>query len=87
MSYRPVVRPSARKDLGCLPAETRGRIAAGIRGLAEDPRGSEHQATLGRLAGLRRLRVGEYRVMYEVDDEARQVDILRIGKRESLYER
>jgi mRNA interferase RelE/StbE len=87
VSYTVRVRPSARKDVGRLPQEVRRRVAAGIRALAEDPRGTNTKHLHGRLAGLRRLRVGDYRVLYVVDDQAQQIDVLRVGTRESVYER
>ena len=85
MSYRVVVRPSARKDVERLPEEARDRVRVGIRTLAEDPRGPNTKRLYGKLAGLRRLRVGDYRVIYDLDDKTHRVVILRVTIRESAY--
>ena len=87
MKYRLDLRPSARKDLEDLPQEARDRVAAGVRTLIQDPRGPNSKALHGKFAGRHRLRVGNYRVMYIVDDEAHVVDVIRIGPRENFYVR
>lgn len=48
----------------------------------------EHSAPLqGELAGLWRLRVGDFRVIFEVNEEERRVNVLRIGPRGDVYKR
>jgi mRNA interferase RelE/StbE len=79
------LRPSARKDLDQLPHRARDRVIAGLGLLAQDPRGPNTKRLCGQLAGLRRLRVGDYRAVYDVDDKAQLVDVLRISKRGNAY--
>lgn len=83
--YSVSIKPSAGKELEAIGAKTdRQRIVARIQGLASDPRprGSE------KLAGFSdryRVRQGDYRVIYLIDDEAGQVTIYKIGHRKEVY--
>ena len=86
MSYEITFRPRADKALDRLPPGIQQRIISGIAALAEKPRGKDTKALKGDLKGMRRLRVGEYRVLYVADDGARTVDILRIGPRGDFYD-
>jgi mRNA interferase RelE/StbE len=82
-SYRPLIKPSAVKELEALPAKDRRRIVPRIEGLASEPRphGCE------KLSGLEQYRVrqGDYRVVYGVDDDARVVIVVKIGHRRDVY--
>jgi len=86
MKYAITVRPQARKTLLRLPRATRVRLEASIDALGDDPRSGDNKTLKGRLKGLRRLRVGGYRVMFVVDDEARAVDIVALGHRSGFYD-
>ena len=81
-SYRLLIKRSAVKELEALPAKDRRRIVPRIEGLASEPRphGCE------KLSGLEQYRVrqGDYRVVYGVDDEARVVIVVKIGHRRDL---
>jgi mRNA interferase RelE/StbE len=82
-SYRLLIKPSAVKELEALPAKDRRRIVPRIEGPASEPRppGCE------KLSGLEQYRVrqGDYRVVYGVDDEARVVIVVKIGHRRDVY--
>jgi mRNA interferase RelE/StbE len=82
-SYRLLIKRSAVKELEALPAKDRRRIVPRIEGLASEPRphGCE------KLSGLEQYRVrqGDYRVVYGVDDEARVVIVVKIGHRRDVY--
>ncbi|NSW56788.1 MAG: type II toxin-antitoxin system RelE/ParE family toxin [Armatimonadetes bacterium] len=77
---------SAQKGLEALPRDVQVRIAGRIDALSEDPRPSGSQPLKGHFAGLRKLRVGDYRVVYHVDDESRTVCVLRVGHRRHVYD-
>ena len=87
MRYRVELRPSALRDLRKLPAEARARLSPRIDALADDPRARGTKALKGQLKGMGRLRVGDYRVTFVVDDTQRTVEVLRAGHRGSLYGR
>lgn len=82
-SYSVVVKRSAERELRAVPRPDLGRVVTRIRRLADDPRppGSE------RLSGEDRYRIrrGDYRVVYAIDDEQRIVEVVRIGHRRDVY--
>jgi mRNA interferase RelE/StbE len=65
----------------------RGRLLRGIETLEENPRRFGTKLLKGELKGMRRLRVGDYRVTYVISDAAHTVEIMHIGHRESFYDR
>ena len=72
MSYRIVVGRLAEKSLRRrIPPERAEQIRGAINGLAEDPRLRQSRSLEGRSGP--RLRVGNYRVLYEVDDGLAEV--------------
>ncbi|MBW2262795.1 MAG: type II toxin-antitoxin system RelE/ParE family toxin [Deltaproteobacteria bacterium] len=83
MIYSLKIKGSAAKEIRRLSPEDRSRVVAAIDGLKEQP----HLGTLlkGQLTGLRRLRVGCYRVIYEVQDDVLVVLVLRVGHRRDVY--
>ena len=82
-SYRLGFKPSAVKQLEGLPPRDRKRVVQRIRALAHDPRpfGSE------KLSGEEKYRVrqGDFRVVYGIDDDAEMVSVVRIGHRRDIY--
>ena len=82
-SYSVVVKRSGERELRAVAKRHLGRVVARIRGLAEDPRppGSEKLSGQDRY----RLRQGDYRVVYAVDDAQRSVEIVKIGHRREVY--
>lgn len=83
MSYELRIKPSAVRELMALQDDVRSKVVARIQALAEDPRPRGCEKLTG---GPRyRVRQGSYRVLYEVDDEAREVTVVRIGHRRDVY--
>jgi len=82
-SYSVRVKSSAIKELESLPPKDLARVAMRIEGLATDPRppGCE------KLSGQERyrLRQGDYRILYEVDDPRLVVTIVKVGHRREVY--
>ena len=72
-----------RKELAALPAKTRERIHQRILSLENNPRPRGARKLQGQEAY--RLRVGDYRVLYTVDDSARQVMVYAIGHHRDVY--
>jgi mRNA interferase RelE/StbE len=73
----------AQKELSRLPAPAGNRVAAAIRKLADTARPRGSRKLTGR-EGLR-IRAGDYRVIYEIDDDNHLVTILHIGHRRDAY--
>ena len=82
-SYRLLIKPSAAKELEALPKRDRQRIVGRIQGLGRDPRPPGCEKLSG--AEKYRVRQGDYRVLYTVDDDAREVVVVRIGHRRDVY--
>jgi mRNA interferase RelE/StbE len=87
MTYEVRLRGSTVKDLRRLPPPQANSILTRVENLGRDPRPAASQELRGELRGLRRLRVGDYRVAYAVRDDAEVVEVWLIGHRRDLYER
>ncbi len=85
MNFSIRIKRSAVRELRRLAKEDRIRIVEAVDRLAENPfLGS---ALKGDLRGLRRLRVGDYRVIYEVQGDALVVLVIRVAHRREAYRR
>ena len=86
MAYRVEFTPRAERDFKALDGSVRGRIKQRIDSLAENP----HPAGIKKIEGedeLYRLRVGDYRILYQVKSKILLVLIVRIGHRREVYRR
>lgn len=83
MPYRVLIKRSAEKELAALPAQTKERIDQRLLKLEYDPRPRGVKKLQGQESF--RLRVGDYRVLYTVDDYARQVIVYAVGHRRDVY--
>ena len=82
--FRVLNKPSAVKEIEAVRRKKdRQRIVRRIEGLAEDPRPSGCQ----KLSGQDRYRVrqGEYRIVYSVEDEDLIVYVVKVGHRKDVY--
>jgi mRNA interferase RelE/StbE len=85
MTYRVIFLPGARKDALSLPKPVRVRLITRVDSLAENPRPPGSEPLTGDLRGLRKLRIGDYRVAYEVVDNDGTVWVWQIGHRRRFY--
>jgi mRNA interferase RelE/StbE len=83
VTYRIVVKPSARKELEALPDPILRRMDEAIVALAGEPRPRGCVKVRG--TSLHRIRVGDYRALYRVNDQTRLVEIIGIGHRRDVY--
>ena len=81
--YRLEVSHTAHRQINKLPARTQDRINNAITGLAENPRPPGVKKLTAR-EGYR-IRVGDYRVLYRIDDSERVVIIYRVMGRGDVY--
>lgn len=81
--YELVVRPSVSKDTKNTPSSDLKRILQKMEALCDDPRlpGSE------KLSGMNcyRVRQGNYRIIYEIEDNRLVVVVIKIGHRREIY--
>ncbi len=85
MNYQVIILRSAQKDLAGLARRVAmlQRIARKLRSLAENPRGTD---TIKLIAeDSYRTRVGNYQIVYTIDDEARIVTVVHIEHRSDVY--
>lgn len=86
--YRLVVYRRLEKDLASLPRKVQETIRDRIRGLRADPRPPDAIRLQGQQPGehVHRIRVGAYRVVYDIDDAARVVRVILAGHRRDVYD-
>jgi mRNA interferase RelE/StbE len=84
MTYRVTMTATAVKERKRLDATSRKRVDAALKGLLENPRPSGAKKLSGSQHDWR-IRVGDYRILYEVDDEGRLITIWRIAHRREAY--
>ena len=85
MPYAIRIKESAARELQRIEKADRERLIAAIDRLAEDPFAGS--ALKGELRGLRRIRVGDYRLLYEVRQHDLIVLVLRAAHRREAYRR
>ncbi len=81
--YSITIKPSAVKELGFIPKKISQLIVKRIQRLGTDPRppGSQKLSAQERY----RIRQGDYRVIYGIDDSTKVVDIVKISHRRDVY--
>lgn len=85
MTYTILFKKSAAKQLRQLPKSILKKVASAIDDLADDPR----PANCKKLKGVEetyRIRIGDYRVLYTVDDSIVTVEVVKVGNRKDIYE-
>jgi mRNA interferase RelE/StbE len=82
--YQLVIKPSAEKQLDRLPARIHERVLDAMDGLRKDPR-PPGCAKLKGEDDLWRIRVGDYRVVYAVEDDKLIVLVVRVAHRKDVY--
>jgi mRNA interferase RelE/StbE len=83
MAYQVRIKRSARKEIEALPMRNRRQVVAAIESLGEEPR----PLGVRKLTGADnhyRIRVGDYRIVYEIADERLIVFVVRVGHRRGL---
>jgi len=83
VTYSIQIKQSAAKALKKLPKADRLNLTAAIDQLAFNP--GVGSVLKGEFQGLRRIRVGQYRVVYEINDGELIVLVIRIGHRREVY--
>jgi mRNA interferase RelE/StbE len=82
--YQVLLERSAERDLGRLSSEVHDRIIKAIQGLANNPRPPGCRKLVGSKNDWR-IRVGDYRVIYEIADAIRVVRVNRVRHRREVY--
>ena len=92
MTYQIIIVPSAEKEIQKLPAKVQDRIFEKIELLKEDPRPhgvkklKEFEMVSLSHDSYYRIRIGDYRVIYAIEDGIVTVTIVKVGHRGDIYE-
>lgn len=86
MNYSVSIRKQALKELEELPLKQSRKVASAIDGLAKNPRPSGCKKLKGEQEYIWRIRVGDYRVLYKIDDIISVVEVGKIGNRKNVYD-
>lgn len=85
MAHHLVLSPQANKDLKKLETSVKQRIDKALFELQRNPYVYKIKFLKERLAADFRIRVGDYRILYDVYDEEKVVYIIKIGHRKDIY--
>jgi mRNA interferase RelE/StbE len=82
-SYKVLIRKSAAVELGRIPKRDLAKIIERIRALSAQPR----PHGVEKLSGQERYRIrqGDYRIIFAIDDAEQRVEIFKIGHRSEIY--
>jgi mRNA interferase RelE/StbE len=85
LPYRIEIAPASERQIRKLEATVRRQVLKKIEALGSNPRpvGVEKLA----VTGLYRVRVGDYRIIYDVEDKVSRVLVLKVGDRKQVYRR
>ena len=84
MTYAIEVLPAAERDLRKVHPQMRARIRGAVLKLAAEPRPPGARALKDR-PGYMRVRVGDYRIIYTIEDDGVWVIVVRVGHRRDVY--
>lgn len=84
MTYRIEITRKAQRELGKFPRKEQERIKVAIDSLAQNPRPRGTVKMEGEERSYR-IRVGVYRVVYDIYDDVLIVEVIRVGHRQGVY--
>ncbi len=86
MAYKVDITKHALKELIALPIKVSNQITKAIDDLAENPRPVGCKKLKGESEYLWRVRVGNYRIIYMIEDAVKIVEVRKIGHRKDIYD-
>lgn len=86
MNYRVEVEKSAKKKLEKLPKKYQTQILKSLKALESDPRPHGYIKMKGGKVSRYRMRIGSYRIVYQIKDKVLLVLVVDIGDRKEIYE-
>lgn len=85
MSYKILFAKSVKKDLKRIPTQYQVKILEAIKNLSVNPYPETNHKKLKGSEHSYRLRVGDYRILYDAEDEIRIISVYKIGHRKDVY--
>ena len=86
MAWQVEFSPDAARELRALPARVQRRISDRADALARNPFPPGSRKLVGQTSG-HRIRVGDYRELYELPEDSRVVFVVKVGHRRDVYRR
>ena len=83
--FRVTIKRSAERELRRIDRPVVPRIVSAIHSLADEPRPAGCRKLVGSESEFR-IRIGDYRVVYAIDDEAQEINVQRIRHRKDAYQ-
>lgn len=83
-SYRIEWRPSTKKDLKKITKSEIPKIIQAVEALTEEPR-PNGSTKLSGSEFTYRIRIGNYRVIYEIHDDVVLIEVVKVGHRKDVY--
>ncbi|MBN1770786.1 MAG: type II toxin-antitoxin system RelE/ParE family toxin [Deltaproteobacteria bacterium] len=87
MPYRVEWSPQAWREFQVLDGVIQRRLAAAVDGLAQNPRPPGAKRMHGRASDVWRIRVGDYRLLYQIRGDVLVVFVVKVGHRREVYRR
>jgi mRNA interferase RelE/StbE len=84
--YKIDITKHAFKEIAALPIKIKTQVSKTIDGLKENPRPTGCKKLKGEKDYLWRLRVGDYRIIYTIEDIIKVIEIRKVGHRKDIYE-
>ena len=84
--YKIIISKNAIKDMAHLLTKVTIQIGNAIDKLADNPRPTGCKKLKGEKEYMWRIRVGDYRVLYTIEEKISVVDVRKIGHRKNIYE-
>jgi mRNA interferase RelE/StbE len=84
MSYKVIIKKSAKKEIATLPKNVIKRVLMKIKQLADEPRPSGCRKIVG-TENTWRIRVGNYRIIYNVFDDVLIIEVIAVKHRKDAY--
>ncbi len=85
--YKITIKKTAAKELDELPNKIAVLITKAIFQLSENPRPEGCKKLKGNKLDFWRIRIGNYRVIYSIDDGIEIIDIQKVGHRKDIYDK
>lgn len=81
--YQVFVQPSAQKEIEKLPKSAQAKVLKALVALGENPRPANCKKLVG--TDSWRVRLGEYRIVYWIEDNILSVEVVRVAHRKDVY--
>ncbi len=82
--YQVIISEPAKKFIRLLQKSSLKKVFGAIENLATNPRPAGCKKLIG--SSIYRIRVGDYRILYAIDDKVKIVDVRKVGHRKDVYE-